>query len=170
MLFEGKKFWVAQRVPLRSTWLEQIKNNGGSVVPLEKQADHLIWDHLRWKDAPAGTISWTYIEKSVKNGELEDPQDHRCAPPLGTQRGVASQQPGKSTREPYTADDDRICYKWAFEAQERGMQTKGNDIWKQLGALVSTHIFAGIAVLVNILSNEPIEHQTPLAVMARSMG
>jgi hypothetical protein len=140
MLFEGKSFWVAQRVPMRSTWLEQIRDNGGVVVPLEKQADHLIWDHARPKDAPAGTISWTYIEKSVKKGELENPQDHLCGPRIGTQRDVASRQPGKSTREPYTAEDDRVCYKWASEAEERGIQVKGNSIWMQLGALVSTRL------------------------------
>jgi hypothetical protein len=140
MLFEGKRFWVAQRVPMRSTWLDQIKNNGGIVVALEKQADHLIWDHARRKDAPAGTISWTYIEKSVKNGELEDLDQHRCGPRPGTQRDVASRQPGKSTREPYTAEDDCTCYKWGNEAEKQGLQVRGNDIWKQLGALVGTHL------------------------------
>jgi hypothetical protein len=136
MLFEGVKFWVAQRVPMRKFRVQQIEENGGEVVPLEKQADHLIWDHLRWKDAPAGTISWTYIDESVKNGLLEDMEDHRCGPPAGTPREVSSARPAKGTRAPYTAEDDRICYKWGIEAEKKGVQVKGNEIWKQLEAVV----------------------------------
>jgi len=38
-LFARMKFFIAQRVPLRQTWVEGIKSNGGSIVQLEKQAD-----------------------------------------------------------------------------------------------------------------------------------
>jgi hypothetical protein len=165
MLFEGKKFWVAQRVPMRSTFVEQIKDNGGQLVPLEKMADLLIWDHLRTRDAPPGTISYTYIEHSVKNGVLEDPEAHRCGQPLGTQREMGSVRPAKGTREPYTLEDDRICYKWGVEAERQGVQVKGNDLWKQLGALVGTVSYWEMCTS----TDRALEFPTPVAVMARSM-
>jgi hypothetical protein len=166
MLFEGKKFWVAHRVPMRSTFVQQIKENGGQLVPLEKMADLLIWDHLRWKDAPPGTISYTFIEQSVKNGELEDPEAHRCGPPLGAQRETGSARPAKGTREPYTLEDDRVCYKWGIEAERAGVQVKGNDLWKQLGALVGTASCWDKC----ILTDGDLEFPTPVAVVARSLG
>ena len=137
MIFEGKKFWVAQRVPMRSTYLEEIRKNGGEIVLLEKQADYLIADHMKSKFAPAGSISFTFIEDSVKNGAIVDPEDHRCGVPAGAVRDISSPRPSKVTREPYTTSDDRICYRWAKSAECKGASVGGNEIWKQLEAKVS---------------------------------
>lgn len=133
MLFDGVKLWIAHRVPMRSYWHKMVKDNGGEVVPLEKQADHLVWDDLRWKDAPAGAISWHWIEDSFKKGALEDPEEHRIGPPAGTVREVASSRPAHTkSREAYTAEDDKILYKWGKTAESRGVSVKGNEIWKML--------------------------------------
>ena len=74
-LFAGIKFWVAMRVPTRNHYLNLIRSNGGQVVPLEKNADHLIADHFR-KDCPPGSISYTFIDASIKMGEVADPGQH----------------------------------------------------------------------------------------------
>ena len=72
-LFQGTKFWLSQRVPQRSRFLEQIRvcawalcpttsalsptdhtaqANGGVVVPLENKADIKIVDHVRQEHIP----------------------------------------------------------------------------------------------------------------------
>lgn len=135
-LFEGKSFWVAQRVPSRIRLLDDIKANGGEIVILEKKADYLIADHFR-KDCPPGTISYEFVLKSLERGELQDPEDHRCGPPLGEARAPGSiTRPSKGLRAAYTADEDRILYKWVRDAEAQGGLAAGNEIYKQLEAKV----------------------------------
>lgn len=135
-LFAGKKFFVAQRVPFRNTYLNMIRNNGGELVLLEKKADYLIFDHIR-HDCPPGSISYTFIEKSIEEGELQDPEKHRIGPPAGTAREAgALAQPTKSGRAAYTAEEDRILYKWVRDAERQGKLASGNQIYKELEAKV----------------------------------
>ncbi|RFU29930.1 hypothetical protein B7463_g6406, partial [Scytalidium lignicola] len=130
-LFEGKKLFIAQRVPSRPRWVDLVKANGGAIVPLEINADYVVCDHVR-KNNPPGSISWTFIQDSLKNGELEDPDAHPAGPPVGTVRQAGSSQPVKSTRKPFTADDDRILRQWVQRAEQQGLSTKGNEIYQQL--------------------------------------
>ncbi|XP_014555796.1 hypothetical protein COCVIDRAFT_27370 [Bipolaris victoriae FI3] len=131
-LFAGKKFWVAQRVPTRNHLLDEIKANGGEIVLLEKKADYMIADHFR-RDCPPGSISYEFITKSIKDGELCDPKDHPAGPPVGEAREPgAIHQPTKSGRTPYTAEEDRILYKWVHDAESNGNPVSGNEIYKQL--------------------------------------
>lgn len=124
-LFAGKKFWVAQRVPSRNRLLEDIKANGGEIVALEKKADYMIADHFR-TDCPPDSISYEFVEKSIKQGELRDPKDH----PAGRPRAV--QQPAKNGRTAFTAEEDAILYKWAKDYESSGGPVGGNEIYKQL--------------------------------------
>ncbi|KAF2279745.1 uncharacterized protein EI97DRAFT_430763 [Westerdykella ornata] len=138
-LFAGKKFWVSQRIPQRTSFLERIRSNGGEVVLLEKKADYMIADHFR-KDCPPGSISYTFIEESIKSGALADPEDHRAGPPLGTAREAGSMvRPTKSSRAPYTTEDDRILYNWVKEYERQGGAVSGNEIYKQLEAKHPRH-------------------------------
>ncbi|KAF7675782.1 hypothetical protein GT037_006501 [Alternaria burnsii] len=139
-IFAGNKFWVAQRVPSRSRLLDDIKANGGEIVQLEKMADYRIADHFRPTTCAPGTISYTFVEKSIKHGELQDPADHRAGPPLGEAREPASvYRPTKSGRAAYTAEEDRILYKWVRDAQEAGAQIGGNEVYMQLEAKYPRH-------------------------------
>jgi hypothetical protein len=72
----------------------------------------------------------------VNKGRLEDVSNHVCGPPLGTVRDVGSRTSTKSSREPFTPQDDRVLYKWGTEAESRGISVKGNEIWKQLELVV----------------------------------
>jgi hypothetical protein len=108
---------------------------------LEKLADIMIADHAR-KDAMPGSYSWTWIEKSVKNGKLEDLEAHRAGPVAGISRPVGSSQPTRNTRTPFTAADDRALALWVTNAEKQGLSTKGNDIYQQLERIV------GILLLV----------------------
>lgn len=135
-LFAGKKFWVAQRVPSRNRLLDDIKANGGEIVLLEKKADYLIADHFR-RDCPPGSISYEFVDRSIRDGALRDPEDHRAGPPLGEVREVGStSRPAKGGRTPYTAEEDRILYKWVRDAEIAGGLASGNEIYKQLEAKV----------------------------------
>jgi hypothetical protein len=102
---------------------------------LEKQADIIIADHAR-RNAPPGSISWKFIQQSVAKGELEDIEDHRAGPPVGTIRAVGSAQPTKKGKTPFTAEDDRILMEWCTKAERKGLPLKGNEIYKQLEAKV----------------------------------
>ena len=79
-LFHNIRFWVSQKVPQRSRFIDDIKvrkltsvtrqlratntfkSNGGEVYPLEKQASVLIVDHAR-KEALPGT----YVPSRLSN-------------------------------------------------------------------------------------------------------
>lgn len=135
VLFRNIRFWVAQRTPIRSTYVEAIQKNGGQIVPLEKNADILIADHMR-KDCPAGSCSYTWIEQSIAHGALQDKEAHRAGPATGSVRAVASQRPAKMSRQPYTAGDDRILYHWVAKQEANGAQVKGNEIYKDLEQFV----------------------------------
>ncbi|PMD31138.1 hypothetical protein L207DRAFT_573195 [Hyaloscypha variabilis F] len=139
-LFAGVKFFLMQRLPTRDRWKGLVKANGGQVVDLEKQADLIIADHAR-KDIPPGSISWKFIEQSVAKGVLEDIEDHRAGPPVGTIREVGSVQPAKKGRTPFTAEDDRILMEWCIKAERKGLSLKGNDLYKQLEAKNNRHTF-----------------------------
>ena len=144
-LFAGKKFWVAQRVPIRNHLLDDIKSNGGEVVMLEKQADYLIADRFR-RDCPPGSISYEFIEQSIKQGELANPDDHPAGPPKGEAREVgATRQPTKSGRAAYTAEEDKILYKWVRDVEAAGGLTSGNELYKQLEQKVGANIEHGVA-------------------------
>jgi hypothetical protein len=131
-LFEGYKFWIAQRVPCRASYLAKIEANGGQIVKLEKQADFLIADHFR-RDCAPGTTSYEFIDKSIANGEVLDPDSFPAGPRVGTARDVGSiVRPAKGTRAAYTPEEDRQLYKWARDAQAIGVAVSGNELYKAL--------------------------------------
>lgn len=150
-LFQGNKFWLAQRTPMRKQWIDQIKvyprqhsflarptltfpqNNGGEVVLLEKSADYLIADHMR-KDAPQGSYSWMWIQDSVKKGTLLDLDDYLIGskPQEQGQARVRPSAPGKSTRTPFTDEDDRVLMAWVIKREREGESVLGNKIYQEL--------------------------------------
>ncbi|KAI7217177.1 hypothetical protein KC333_g4356 [Hortaea werneckii] len=139
-LFEGLSFFLVQRLPSRSHFVDTIKANGGRVVKLEQQADYVIADHVR-RDCPPGSISYTLIDSAIRNGAVPDPEDHRAGPPVGSIRDVASSVPGKQTRRAFTAEDDKVLWQWVQKAEEQGGSVKGNDIYKHLEAHNPRHTF-----------------------------
>lgn len=138
-LFAGKKFWVAQRVPLRNQLLDNIKANGGDVVMLEKKADYLIADHKLPRFCPPGSISYKFIDESIKDGQLCDPQHHLAGPALGESREAgAIDRPTKGGRTAFTTEDDNILYKWVRDCMAAGMPISGNTIYQELERKVGT--------------------------------
>ncbi|KAH9208487.1 hypothetical protein DL95DRAFT_449855 [Leptodontidium sp. 2 PMI_412] len=137
-LFEGKKIWLSHRVPMRTTYKEQVESNGGVVVALDRNADIIIVDHAR-KDCPPGSISWTWIEKSIKKGKLQDIENHRAGPTHAQIREVGSAQPTKKTRTPFSPEDDRILMEWVSRAERKGLPTLGNALYQQFAEKYPHH-------------------------------
>lgn len=164
-LFDGCKFWVAQRVPMRAALLDKIRVNGGSIVPLEKQADWLIADHFR-KDCAPGTTSYEFIDKSLAKGAMLDPADFPAGPRVGTARDVGSMaRPAKGTRAAYTPDEDLQLYKWVRAAQAKGVAVSGNELYKQLEAKAG-HMSGAYEPTHTLTRPEPATH---MAVVARPL-
>ena len=128
-LFAGKKFWVAQRVPHRTQLLKDIRSNGGEIVALEKLSDWKIGDQFR-KDCPPGCTSYEFVDKSVKQGRLLDPDDF----PAG-----GSSRPSTSVRAAYTPDEDRLLYHWVRRAERSGRLVGGNGIYKEIETQFPRH-------------------------------
>ncbi|KAF2202826.1 hypothetical protein GQ43DRAFT_462091 [Delitschia confertaspora ATCC 74209] len=138
-LFQGKKFFVAQRTPSRLHYLEQIKSNGGEIVALEKHADFLIADHARAKGAHAGSISYQFIEESIKKGQVQDPTRYAIGPLKGTVPQAGFSRSLKSFRTRFTVDDDRILWNWVQDYVKKGGTVGGNKIYEQLAAVNPRH-------------------------------
>ncbi|KAL8742856.1 MAG: hypothetical protein Q9190_004719 [Brigantiaea leucoxantha] len=131
-LFQGVRFWLSQKVPQRKSFIENVRANGGEIVPLEKQADVKIVDHAR-KEAIPGTYSFRYIEESIRNGKRENLDDHAVGPPEGTVRSVGSTtQPARAGRVKFTPEDDQVLWSWISSTENKGVATSGNELYKQL--------------------------------------
>ncbi|KAF4423192.1 hypothetical protein FACUT_10537 [Fusarium acutatum] len=135
-IFKDLKFWLSRRVPSRKHWTELITQNGGKVVMLEKHADMLIADHLIKRDAPPGSYSWKFIKDSVENGYIQIKDKYLIGPHPDEPRPVGSNQAKKSTRTPFTAEDDAKLTRWALN---HPTQHKGNQIWYEYEKINPRH-------------------------------
>ncbi|KAL6902723.1 TRF2-interacting telomeric protein/Rap1 C terminal domain-containing protein [Trichoderma evansii] len=127
-IFEGMKFWVSRWVPSRDWIIDNIQNNSGTVVPLEKDADMLIADHAR-KDVPLGSYSWKYITESVKAGIVQVEDKYLNGPPPNQPRSVLTGSRARKTRTPFTQLDDAILAKHVLQ---QGIHTAGNKMYQDM--------------------------------------
>ncbi|CAI7635077.1 unnamed protein product [Penicillium glandicola] len=137
-LFRGARFWLSLTVPQRPRFKELIKQYGGTVVLMEKDADVKLVDHTR-KDLPRDTFSYQYVERSINKGRLEDLEVYRVGPSAPRPMG-ASNIPTKSTRSYFTLKDDQILFDWVESfGQEPGAPVQGNRIYQDLSELFPGH-------------------------------
>lgn len=93
-----------------------------------------------YTDSFIASYSFTFIEKSIRNGVLERLEDHIVGPAPGTVRSIGSTiQPSKGTRSKYTEEDDCVLWQWVNSHTQKGGGTDGNEIYKQLEAQVRFH-------------------------------
>ncbi len=103
---------------------------------LEKHADVLIGDHLKKYTAPAGSVSWKYIDDSVAQGELPDINGYKIHEAV-VSRPIGWSAPTKNTRTPFTPLDIQILVTWVRQ-KERSGELKGNAVWQELAEQVSS--------------------------------
>lgn len=140
-LFAGQKFWFSATVPQRRWFIENVEANGGEVVKLEKQADILLVDHKR-KNAAPGTHSYKYVELSIRDGRLENLDDHIVGGTARADRPVGSvTMAPKGGRTFYTEADDQLLWNWIKPLEDVGGYTAGNEIYKQLAAANPRHTY-----------------------------
>jgi len=139
-MFSGKKFFLIQRLPSRTSFIDTIEQHGGRIVRIEAQADYIIADHLK-NEAPPGSISFKFIEEARRTGVLPEVDVHRIGGQSSTARPVGSTSTAnKSTRTPFTAADDLLLWRWI--TSNPGYE-KGNEIYKDLEKKVSEMLGAG---------------------------
>jgi hypothetical protein len=143
-MFANTRFWIAQRVPLRSSFKAIVQRHEGIVTPLEIHADILISDHMRPRDAPPGSLSYKFIEECVKQNRLlegEERDAHLCGPRPGSVREVGDvTRPTKTHQKvAYTTEDDDVIREWVKNAVRKGDRLAGNEIWKDLETQNSRH-------------------------------
>lgn len=83
--------------------------------------------------------SYTFIEQSIKQGVLANPDDHLAGPPAGTIRSVGSTtvRP-KGSRTTFTAEDDKMLVAWVRNSVLKGAAENGNNLYKQLESHVGS--------------------------------
>ncbi|KAJ5727285.1 hypothetical protein N7493_005105 [Penicillium malachiteum] len=137
-LFGGTRFWVSHHVPQRTRFKEMIEKHGGTVVLLEKYANIKLVDHTK-KNLPSDTYSYQYVERSVRNGKLENLEDHRAGPSAQRPMG-ASHIPQKRTRSEFTLQDDQLLFDYLhpYELVEDA-PVNGNNLYKALGEKYPQH-------------------------------
>ncbi|KAL1960306.1 hypothetical protein VTO42DRAFT_8266 [Malbranchea cinnamomea] len=140
-LFDGISFWLSSTVPQRSQFKKLIERHGGNVVRLEKDADYRLVDHTK-KDLAPGTYSYQFVERSIRNNKLENPEDHRVGPSPNRIRPVGSTtiRP-RDHRRVFTAKDDQILYDWVKPYELAGGKWSGNKIYQQLAEKYPHHTF-----------------------------
>ncbi|KAI5467708.1 TRF2-interacting telomeric protein/Rap1 C terminal domain-containing protein [Mariannaea sp. PMI_226] len=134
-IFKGIHFWLSQRVPMRKTLEDQIRANGGILVPLEKRADILIADHAKAKSAPSGSYSWRFIEDSIKNGYIQIKDRYLIGLDPTLPRPAGGGGATKGTRTAFTAAEDAALAKWVLAHPNR----TGNKIFQEFEAINPRH-------------------------------
>lgn len=128
---------------------------------------HLILYLIKTQSQPR-SYSYTYVEKSIRNGQLEDLNDHAAGPPVGAIRTVGSTTIlAKGTRRTFTEDDDQTLWDWVTSCERKGGRISGNEIYKQLEEVVWTSFSPSTLLNMCLLG---VESTPSLAILARSMG
>ena len=140
-LFSGMKFWLSFSIPQRQWLLQNARTNGADIVALETQADYCFVDHTRKNQAP-GTYSYRFIELSIRNGQVENIDDHAVGVSARVHRPVGSTVTApKKSRNAFTDAEDQWLWDMIKPYVDNDGSWKGNEIYKQLESLDSRHTF-----------------------------
>lgn len=141
LLFSGQKLWFSHALPSRSWLIQNAKAYGATVVAMDKDADIRLVDHTK-KGNASGTYSFQYVEKSIRNGKLENLQDYAIGMTTKASKQGSSLAAGiRSSKIPFTNDDDQLLWDWVKPFEEKGGAWKGNDIYKQIESINPRHTF-----------------------------
>lgn len=92
----------------------------------------------RYKAKGDFRYSYKYVENSVRNGKLENLEDHRAGSSASRPVG-ASHIPRRGTRCEYTLADDQILFDWLYHyEQDKDAPVSGNKIYKNIAEKVQS--------------------------------
>lgn len=139
-LFANTKIWFSHSIPQRQWLITNAQANGAVIVDRDTDADIRLVDHARKNNAP-GTYSYQYVEKSIRNGQLEDLARYAIGASSHASRAIGSTVTApKPGRTPFTLEDDRLLWKWIGPLYDQGAW-KGNEIYKQLAEVNPRHTY-----------------------------
>ena len=117
------------------------------------------------KQVCPGEISYKWIEESIRNGELQDPEKYRIAAPAGGGSGART-----ARRTEFSPRDDQILLEAVRKATEMGLGLSGNKLYDDIASRVSlpsqfilTSPICGRTCLLLIAC--PIHPQTPSSLL-----
>ncbi|KAI1434722.1 hypothetical protein GGR50DRAFT_660542 [Xylaria sp. CBS 124048] len=132
-VFQGLKFWLSMRIPDRKSCIDTIINNGGRVVPTEKNADLLICDPS--KDPAPQSYSYLLIKEAVEAGSLAAKEDYLCS------SLSASTPKAKATRHRFTPEDDKLLTIFVTEKERLGEAISGTKIYREFEKQYPHHTY-----------------------------
>ncbi|KAL9081644.1 MAG: hypothetical protein Q9159_007165, partial [Coniocarpon cinnabarinum] len=138
-LFKNINFFVLQRVPTRSIFCDAIRRHGGHIVTLDINADITIGDHTRISANPPHTISWKWIEDSIAATLLLDKEPYLAGPKETQVRQPGALKPSRSTRMPFSEEDDVFLYHFVKKRERLGARVLGNEIYAELERINPRH-------------------------------
>jgi len=124
---------------VKATVTDLKQDNGGILTRDMDTADVRIADHVRTRgrSAPENSVSYKFIEQSVKKGALEDIDNHRIT---GIVRNpAASTRPSHGKKTPFTGSDDQILSNWVAKKEQEHAALTGNKIFQELEAVCPHH-------------------------------
>ncbi|GAP92907.1 putative transcription factor [Rosellinia necatrix] len=127
-VFKGLKFWISARVPPRKTCVDIIQENGGTVVPIEGNADMLICDPA--KEPVPNSYSYRLIADAARQGSLDGKEDYLCDLPANRPKSSRPLPATKLTRNKFTKEDDQLLIRFVTEQERLGEHAGGNKIYK----------------------------------------
>ena len=77
----------------------------------------------------AGQISYKWIEESIRQGQLQDPEDHRIA-------SVKTNGGRTFKRNEFSVKDDQILMDAVLKATETGLGLSGNKLYDDIAKAV----------------------------------
>lgn len=128
-------------------------------MPLEKNADYLIADHLKPQAAPANSFSWQWIEDSAKAGRLLDANAYLIHKPSAAPSQPPTERQGTRVgRTPFTDEDDKLLIAFVQKARKEDRHLRGLEVYKELEKKVRTWPAAPSPDKLLIMMPEPSPH------------
>jgi len=107
----------------------------------------------------AGQISYKWIEESIRQGQLQDPEDHRIA-------SVKTNGGRTFKRNEFSVKDDQILMDAVLKATETGLGLSGNKLYDDIAKAVPSPISSPVSRNVGLT----IAPATYVPELAKQMG
>ncbi|KAI9653718.1 MAG: hypothetical protein M1829_001140 [Trizodia sp. TS-e1964] len=131
-IFHGLRFFISKACPSRNGYIEKVEYNGGEIVRKESEANILIFDHLNSRRNPINSVSYKFIDESIKIRRRVDVGEYPAGPRFKHVRSSGYSAPIKNTRTPFSLEDDKELLEHVRKAEKQGMKVLGNKVYQDL--------------------------------------